>query len=106
MTKKELATLMSSHRSNCSLSLSNARFAIEAFMEEVSSALSHGESVYLRGFGTFQVVRRQEKKGRDITRNAEVIIPAHNVVKFVPCSTLKQSMNRPKTRRSRVCPRS
>ena len=102
MTKNELATLMSSRTKM--QSKSDALNSIEAFMEEVTSALSQGESVYLRGFGTFQVVRREAKKARDITRNTEIVVPAHNTVKFVPCNTLKRKMNLPRTRRSsRVC---
>lgn len=104
MTKNELAQRMSSHTRL--QSKSDALNSIEVFMEEVASALSLGESIYLRGFGTFQVVHREAKKGRDITRNTEVIIPAHNTVKFVPCNTLKRQMNKPRTRRSGVCPKS
>jgi DNA-binding protein HU-beta len=53
---------------------------VEGFMEE--------ENVFLRGFGTFLIKRRKEKKGRNITKNTTIVIPAHDIPAFknpVPC---------------------
>lgn len=91
MTKRELATLMAT-RSD--ISCSDALTAIETLMEAMSDAFAQKENVTLRGFGTFQVVHREAKKGQDITRKMEVIIPAHDTVKFVPSKTLKRCMEK------------
>ena len=42
---------------------------VEAFMEEVKTALEEGENVYLRGFGSFVIKERAEKTGRNISKN-------------------------------------
>lgn len=61
---------------------------IEAFMCEVKGSLENGESVYLRGFGTFSLKRRAEKKARNISKNTTVIIPEHSIPAFKPCPDL------------------
>jgi DNA-binding protein HU-beta len=60
---------------------------VEAFMVSVKSALSKGENVYLRGFGSFIVKRRAQKTGRIISRNTTIVIPEHNVPAFKPAKT-------------------
>jgi len=57
---------------------------IEAFINEVKGAVSSGENVYLRGFGSFEVKRRAEKTGRNISQNTTLVIPAHNIPAFKP----------------------
>jgi DNA-binding protein HU-beta len=60
---------------------------IEAFMETVKSSLAKGESVYLRGFGSFTTKKRAEKTGRNISKNTTIIIPAHFIPAFKPAKT-------------------
>ena len=57
---------------------------LEGFMHEVKGSVSEGESVYLRGFGSFIVKRRAEKTGRNILKNTTIRIPAHSVPAFKP----------------------
>ena len=57
---------------------------VEAFMQEVKTALETGENVYLRGFGSFIIKERAEKTGRNISKNTTIIIPAHNIPSFKP----------------------
>ncbi|UTW64950.1 integration host factor subunit beta [bacterium SCSIO 12643] len=60
---------------------------VEAYMEAVKDALSEGENVYFRGFGSFIVKKRAEKTGRNISKNTTIIIPAHNIPAFKPAKT-------------------
>lgn len=39
-----------------------AQKAVEAFMASIKSSLTKGENVYLRGFGSFVVKERAEKR--------------------------------------------
>ena len=55
---------------------------VENFMEQVRSSMIHGENIYLRGFGTFQLKRRAEKVARNISKNTTIVIPAHTVPAF------------------------
>ena len=57
---------------------------VEEIMESIKSNMAEGENVYLRGFGTFGVIERKEKLGRNISKNTSVVIPAHKIPKFKP----------------------
>lgn len=57
---------------------------IEAIMETIKVSMIRGENVYLRGFGTFQLKKRAEKTGRNISKNTSVLIPAHMIPAFKP----------------------
>ena len=57
---------------------------VEEIMESIKSNMAKGENVYLRGFGTFGVIERKEKVGRNISKNTSVVIPAHKIPKFKP----------------------
>ena len=50
------------------------------------------EPVYLRGFGTFKVIHRKAKTGRDIRRSKTVHIPAHVTPWFKPCMELQSNV--------------
>lgn len=60
---------------------------VEAFMDTIKNAMTHGENVYLRGFGSFIIKRRAEKTGRNISKNTTIIIPAHNIPAFKPAKS-------------------
>lgn len=63
---------------------------VDEFMATVKEAMADGENVYLRGFGTFEIIERKVKTGRNITKNTSVIIPAHKIPKFKPCPEFKE----------------
>jgi len=57
---------------------------VEKFMESVRNAMISGENVYLRGFGSFVIKTRAEKKARNISKKTTIVIPAHNIPSFKP----------------------
>jgi DNA-binding protein HU-beta len=57
---------------------------VEQFMKTIKNALTQGESVYLREFGTFQVKKRKAKLARNIKKNTFLVVPAHYVPHFKP----------------------
>jgi len=57
---------------------------VEAIMETIKKSMTNGENVYLRGFGTFQLKKRAEKTGRNISKNTSVKILAHMIPAFKP----------------------
>lgn len=57
---------------------------IEAFLINIKDALKTGESVYLRGFGTFANKKRAKKIARNISTNTAIILDAHFVPNFKP----------------------
>jgi DNA-binding protein HU-beta len=67
---------------------------VEAFMKSVRTAITQGDAVYLRGFGSFIVKKRAEKTGRNISKNQTIIIPAHNVPAFKPAKTFVEKVKK------------
>ncbi|MCH5224818.1 MAG: integration host factor subunit beta [Muribaculaceae bacterium] len=65
---------------------------VEKFMDVVKDSLSHGENVYLRGFGSFIVKTRAEKTARNISQNTAIRIPKHNIPAFKPANTFKEDV--------------
>ena len=53
-------------------------------MDSVKDYVGKGNTVYLRGFGSFIVKHRAEKAARNITKNTTMTIPAHDVPAFKP----------------------
>jgi DNA-binding protein HU-beta len=57
---------------------------LETFFKEVKGALSEGENVYIRGFGSFIIKKRAKKIGRNIKKNQAIEIPEHFIPSFKP----------------------
>lgn len=62
---------------------------IESLMETIKEHMAKGENIYLRGFGTFEIIERKEKIGRNIGKGNSVVIPAHKIPRFKPCKEFK-----------------
>jgi len=63
---------------------------LESFFKEVKGALTEGEAVYVRGFGSFIVKKRAAKVGRNIKKNVAVDIPEHFIPAFKPAKEFMQ----------------
>ncbi len=70
----------------------NAEKLLDAFMQAVQEAISKGDKVVLVGFGTFQVVKRAERTGRNPRTGEPLKIPAKKVVKFTPGKKLEDAV--------------
>jgi len=64
---------------------------LDAFMKAVEEAVSKGDKVVLVGFGSFQVVKRAAREGRNPRTGKPIKIPAKNVVKFKPGKKLEEA---------------
>lgn len=67
---------------------------VENFMASIKNSVSAGEPVFLRGFGTFNLVHRAAKPARNITAQTTVLIPEKDVPHFKPCSQFKADVNK------------
>ena len=65
---------------------------IEQFMTVVKDSLAHGENVYLRGFGTFDLKHRAKKTARNSSKNTTIIIDAHDIPHFKPCKEFLEAV--------------
>ncbi|MGB9761177.1 MAG: HU family DNA-binding protein [Caldimicrobium sp.] len=70
----------------------NAEKLLDAFMQAVQEAISKEDKVVLVGFGTFQVVKRSERTGRNPRTGQPLKIPAKKVVKFTPGKKLEEAV--------------
>ena len=91
MTKNDIANALTQRVPE--ISKSAALHAVEALTDILSEAFVAGDDIFLRGFGTFNVVDRKEKKARNINTGATVMVPACRLVKFQPSNNLKNRMN-------------
>jgi len=91
MTKAEIVTEIAS---KTGIDKGDVQKTVEAFMETVKDTMSKGESVYLRGFGSFIIKKRAEKTGRNISKNTTIIIPAHNIPSFKPAKTFMNKIKK------------
>ena len=66
--------------------------ALDAVISTVTECLASGDSVTLMGFGSFKVVKRAPRTGRNPRTNEKIDIPACSVVKFVPGKALKDAV--------------
>lgn len=64
-----------------------ALMMVESIMEIIKERLVNGESVYLRHFGTFGVITRRQKLGRNISKGTSVVIPERKIPRFKPSKT-------------------
>lgn len=95
MTKSELVKQISNATG---VDYATSLSVLEAFMVEVKSSLEKGESVYLRGFGSFILKHRAAKTARNISKNTTVIVPEHDIPSFKPAeefigAVCKQNIN-------------
>lgn len=81
MTKAEIVSEIAK---STGVDKETALTVVESFMENVKEALSHGESVYLRGFGSFIIKERAEKTARNISKKETIIIPKRRIPAFKP----------------------
>jgi len=84
MTKAEIVNQISE---STGVEKAAVQVTVEAFMKSVKDSLIAGDHVYLRGFGSFIIKKRAEKKGRNISKNATIVIPAHNIPAFKPAKS-------------------
>ncbi len=75
------------------LSQKDAKAAVTATINAISTALQNEDSVQLVGFGTFSVVQRAEKKGVNPATKEQITIPACKAVKFKAGAALKAAVN-------------
>ena len=65
--------------------------ALDAMISAITECLASGDSITLMGFGSFKVVKRAPRTGRNPRTNEKIEIPACTVVKFLPGKALKEA---------------
>jgi len=81
MTKAELISVMSE---DAGISKAAAAKALESYIQTVSTELKKNGKLGLVGFGTFSVVKRKARTGRNPQTGDKIKIKAKKVIKFKP----------------------
>jgi DNA-binding protein HU-beta len=79
MTKTELIAVIAGA---AGITKTAAAKALDAYVGAVTKALKKGGKLGLVGFGTFSVVKRKAREGRNPQTGKAIKIPAKKVVKF------------------------
>jgi DNA-binding protein HU-beta len=82
------ADLVNKLAEDVSLTKVQATAALESVMESVVRALKAGNKITLVGFGTFSVVKRAARKGRNPATGETIKVKAKKVAKFRPSNDL------------------
>ena len=73
----------------------DAEKAIKATVGAISAELASGGNVTLIGFGTFSVMAKKARTGKNPRTGASIKIPAKKVPKFKPGKALKEMVGAP-----------
>jgi DNA-binding protein HU-beta len=87
MNKEDLVKLVSE---KTGITKKAAEQAQKMVIEGMSSTLEKGESISLVGFGSFKVVDRAAREGRNPSTGQKMQIPASKAVKFTASKALKE----------------
>lgn len=74
------------------LSKRASKALLNDLLKYATKSLMTGSKVQLVGFGTFEVIDRGERKGRNPATGETLVIPAHQTVHFKPGKLLKDAV--------------
>jgi len=75
------------------ISTEKAQQAVAAILDEITNALSRGDSINLVGFGTLEVRKRSARQGKNPQTGAPIAIAASSSVGFKPGKSLRDAVN-------------
>ncbi|OGF98090.1 MAG: hypothetical protein A2Z06_03540 [Candidatus Glassbacteria bacterium RBG_16_58_8] len=91
MTKADIVEQISN---STGLTKKDTAMAVEGFIQAVRQALSNGQNIEIRGFGSFKVRNRRARKARNPRTGQGVDVPARMVPTFKPSKELKDMVER------------
>lgn len=78
---------------NLSISKTEASKNIEAVIAAMKQSIQEGGGLTIVGFGSFNVIQRAQRKGRNPQTGKEIKIKSKHVVKFKVGKELKKSVD-------------
>lgn len=91
MNKVELAEVLVSK--GLVAKKSQAVDVVTGLFDVITEEVGKGEKVSIHGFGSFEQVTRDERKGRNPKTGESIVIPAKKSPKFTASKSLKESVN-------------
>ncbi len=91
MTKSELIEVIAAHQQH--LAYRDVELAVKTLLEQMSEALSTGERIEIRGFGSFSLHHRPPRIGRNPKTGDPVALPGKHVPHFKPGKQMRERVN-------------
>ena len=91
MTKSELIESLA--RKKLQLGSKDIELAVKSMLEHMAHALSLGQRIEIRGFGSFSLHYRPARVGRNPKSGEPVSLPAKHVPHFKPGKQLRERVN-------------
>ncbi len=95
ITKSELIENIASKQNH--LAYKDIELSIKSLLEQMSTSLSQGERIEVRGFGSFSLHFRPPRIGRNPKTGEAVSLPGKHVPHFKPGKELRERVNRSQT---------
>ena len=89
MTKADLVEMLFNRMG---INKRDAKDMVDAFFDEIRTALESGRTVKLSGFGNFQLRDKAQRPGRNPKTGEEIAITARRVVTFHASQKLKEAV--------------
>ena len=96
MIKKNFTRKNLSHNIHQNLGFSKniSSLITDNFFESLVSELIKFNKIKISSFGTFEVIKKKERIGRNPKTKVEAKIAARKIIKFKPSNTIKEKLNR------------
>ncbi len=91
MTKSELVDIIADRQYQ--ITRREAEVVVNTVFSAIGEALTRGERVELRGFGSFYTKQRNARIGRNPKTGAAVQVPAKTVPQFKPGKELRERVD-------------
>ncbi len=91
VTKSELIEALAQKQGH--LGYKDVELAVKSLIEKMSDALSEGERIEIRGFGSFSLHYRPPRMGRNPKTGDTVSLPSKHVPHFKPGKKLREDVN-------------
>ena len=82
--------LANSLRNRFGLTTTDSYKMVDIIFEEIGQSLIHGEEVKISGFGTFKILSKSARVGRNPKTGIPAVISARRVASFRPCNEFRK----------------
>ena len=89
-TRKDLSNKI---YQNLGFSKNYSSMVIDSFFESIIAVLLKSNKIKISSFGTFQIMNKKERIGRNPKTKIETKISSRRIVKFKPSILLKNKLN-------------
>ncbi|MEA1890443.1 MAG: integration host factor subunit beta [Pseudomonadota bacterium] len=93
MTKSELIEQLTTDQDHNLLTYHDVQLGLMVILESMANALSRGERIEVRGFGSFTLHYRKARIGRNPKTGSSVHVPDKYIPGFRPSQKLRQRVD-------------